>query len=80
MVSSKSSLRGTYEFAFLTSSWDADTAALRLHRLPGYKMETEINICSPQNVVLLMQFIFIEPHPWSLHNVGEKLLWVHLLF
>lgn len=46
VVSSKSVLSGTREFAFLTSSWDADIAVQGLHKLPGYRMETEINICS----------------------------------
>lgn len=50
-LDSKSVLSGTCEFAFLTSSWDADIAVQGLHELPGYRMETEISICSFENVV-----------------------------
>lgn len=51
VVSSKSVLSGTPEFAFLASSWDAGIVVQGLHELPGYRMETEINICSFKNVV-----------------------------
>lgn len=51
VVFSKSVLSGTREFAFLTSSWDADIAVQGLHELPGYRMEREISICSFENVV-----------------------------